>query len=385
MRIAVVCSDLGIRIPGAKGASLHLSAITDALQRLDNEVTLVAVAGSGQPPPGHHLLLPHPGRAEGLRREVRKLRFVAQLPSVALDHIARFAPDVVYERLSLFGAAGRSLAARLGVPHVVEVNALLADEDAAWRGLRLRRLARSREQNVLGHADRVVAVSDELAATIRLRTGRPVDVLPNGVEAALFANLPSRDLARHRFGLPPEASVIGFTGALRPWHGVELAIEALGEIPNAVLAIAGDGPIRAELEERARSRGLSEGIRWMGALAHHDVPAFLAALDVAVAPYPDLPGFFYSPLKVYEYLAAGVPVVASGIGQISDLVGPWGRLVTAGSTKDLAAAIRATLDDPAAHTRAAEARAWTLANHSWDKRAERLTLILTEVAGALAR
>ena len=123
----------------------------------------------------------------------------------------------------------------------------------------------------------------------------------------------------------------------------------------------------------------------MGALAHHDVPAFLAALDVAVAPYPDLPGFFYSPLKVYEYLAAGVPVVASGIGQISDLVGPWGRLVTAGSTKDLAAAIRATLDDPAAHTRAAEARAWTLANHSWDKRAERLTLILTEVAGALAR
>jgi glycosyltransferase involved in cell wall biosynthesis len=123
----------------------------------------------------------------------------------------------------------------------------------------------------------------------------------------------------------------------------------------------------------------------MGHLGHAEVPSFLASVDVAVAPYPDLPGFFYSPLKVYEYLAAGIPVVASNIGQLTELVAPWGRLSTAGSAGALAAAIRATLEDPAAAARAREARGWVLANHSWDERAQRLTGMLEEDVRALAR
>ncbi len=125
MRIAVVCADLGIRVPGPKGASLHLQAISSAFAGLGHEVLLVAVAGHGDATLGHQsLLLPHPGRTHGLRRELRKLRFMAALPGRIQPTLEGFAPEVVYERLSLFGARGRAIADRFDAVHVVEVNAL---------------------------------------------------------------------------------------------------------------------------------------------------------------------------------------------------------------------------------------------------------------------
>ena len=124
MRVAVVCSDLGVRMPGTKGASLHLEAITRALAEQGHEILLVGVAGHGQPPPGDALLLAHPGRKTGWRRDLQRLRFTGRLARAARVQIAEFHPDVVYERLSLFGTAGARLAAHSGAAHVVEVNAL---------------------------------------------------------------------------------------------------------------------------------------------------------------------------------------------------------------------------------------------------------------------
>ena len=138
MRITVLCSDLGIRVPGTKGASLHLAAITGALAKIGHSVQLVGVAGHGPPPAGiESLLLEHPGRSVGLRRELRKLAFTEHLADSARGRIAEFGPDVIYERLALFGTAGLRLSGQLGIPHVVEVNSLLAQEESTWRGLQL--------------------------------------------------------------------------------------------------------------------------------------------------------------------------------------------------------------------------------------------------------
>jgi glycosyltransferase involved in cell wall biosynthesis len=383
VRIAVVCTDLGIQVPGEKGASLHLVAIATALARAGHEVMVVGVAGHGPPPAGvRHLLLPRPRRSEGVRWELRKLGFVRRLPQVAYEPLSEFAPDIVYERLSLFGTAGRRLSAALGVPHAVEVNALLAAEQARWRGLRLERLAARRERSVLESADLRVAVSAELAA----RLPAPTAVVPNGVDAELFAVLPDRTAARHRFDLPAQRRVVGFAGGLRPWHGVETAIEALPATDDLVLAVAGDGPQRQNLERLAAERGVGERVRWLGRLPHEDVPAFLAALDAAVLPYPALDGFAFSPLKLYEYLAAGLPVVASDVGQVRDVLedGRWGTLVPPGDPAALAAALRSVTASPDAYARAAEARGHALVHHSWDERATRLGDLLALHAGALA-
>jgi glycosyltransferase involved in cell wall biosynthesis len=385
MRIAVFCTDLGVRVPGEKGASIHLAAIATALARAGNRVALVGVAGHGRPPAGvEPILFPHPGRTEGLRREIRKLRFVERIARAAGPRLREFAPDVVYERLSLFGTAGARLARATGAQHVVEVNALLADEEARWRGLTLRRIARATERRVLRGAALRVSVSEELAARVRANAGGATVVVPNAVDAAAFARAWERRDARRSFGWPIDGATLGFLGGLRPWHGLENAIEALVHVPDASLAIAGEGELRPRLVSRAADLGVAERLRWMGSLPHADVPRFLAALDVALAPYPALHDFAFSPLKLYEYLAAGVPIVASDIGQVGQVLreARCGVLVRPGHPDELAAGIQRVLRDPERNrARAAEVRSQVLAEHSWDERARRLTRLFDQRLG----
>jgi len=382
VRIAVVCTDLGVRVPGEKGASIHLAAIATALARAGNRVALVGVAGHGRPPAGvEPILFPHPGRTEGLRREVRKLRTVERIARAAEPRLREFAPDVVYERLSLFGTAGARLARATGAHHVVEVNALLADEEARWRGLTLRRTARARERRVLQAAALRIAVSEELAARVRARAGEATVVVPNGVDASAFSHAPDQRDARRELGWPLDATVLGFVGGLRPWHGLEHVIEALVRVPDALLAIAGGGELQPEFASRAHDLGVAERLRWMGPLPHADVPRFLAALDVALIPYPELDGFAFSPLKLYEYLAAGIPIVASDIGQVGTVLreAGCGVLVRPGDPAELAEGIHAVLHEPERHRGlAAEVRPRVLAEHSWDERARRLTMLFDE-------
>lgn len=374
MRIAVLCTDLGVRVPGTKGASLHLSAIATAFSNLGHTVKLVAVAGAGDPPAGvDYLLFDHPGRADGIERERRKLRMVDRVAEEAASDLAAFQPDLLYERLSLFGTAGARLAATTGATHVVEVNALLAEEEAHWRGLILAGEAAGRERDTLSRADLRVCVSAEVAADVeRVAPGPPTTVVPNGVDARLFAPPTDRAGARATLGLPPGGQLIGFTGSLRPWHGLDVALAALGHLPGAELVVAGDGPHRAELEQLAATLGVAAQVRWLGALGHEQIPTFLGALDVALAPYPRLDGFSFSPLKLFEYLAAGTPVVASDIGQVRTILenGRWGDLVPAGDASALATAVRRILAEPgAARQRAAAARHHALYAHDWTSRA----------------
>jgi glycosyltransferase involved in cell wall biosynthesis len=326
--------------------------------------------------------LPHPGRSRGTRRELRKLAVVRRMAIGAEGRLREFRPEVVYERLALFGTAGRRLAEATGALHVVEVNALMAEEEAQWRGLRLKRLARRRERSVLTGADVRIAVSDELAARVdAVCSVFGTTVVPNGVEASLFARLPDRVRARKRVGFPPDRPVLGFLGALKPWHGLDVAIKSLTDIPDALLAVAGDGELRSELHARAQQLGVEERMRWLGRIPHSQVPEFLAAIDVALLPYPAIEGFGFSPLKLYEYLAAGVPIVASDIGQVTTALegGRWGRLVEPGDASALAAAVRGVLTNLGESRRVAErARNVALEAHSWEQRARRLSEIFAE-------
>ncbi|MBL8929681.1 MAG: glycosyltransferase family 4 protein [Kineosporiaceae bacterium] len=387
MRIAVLCSDLGVRIPGDKGASMHLSAITAAFAALGHEVMLIGVAGHGEPPTElagvHRLLLPHPGRSEGIERERRKLAFTDHLHDVALPELTRFGPELIYERLALFGTAGTRSARRLGVPHVVEVNALLAREEAAWRGLHHTGEATRREVEVLAAADLRVTVSQEWRRAVRDLVGDLATVtVPNGVDAATFRSLPTRGAARADWGLPQTGALAGFVGALRGWHGVEVAIDALARTRRPVeLVVAGDGDLRASLAERAVRAGVAERVHWLGHVAHHRVPSLLAALDLALAPYPSR-DFAFSPLKLYEYLAAGVPVVASDVGQVHDVLqaAGCGVLVEPGRADALAAGIDRALDGRAGlRRRAAAARHRALVEHAWPRRAADILSALAQL------
>lgn len=384
MRIAVMCTDLGVRVPDeSKGAAIHLLAVANALARAGNATLLIGVAGHGPAPQElETLLFAHPGRSAGLERERRKLAFVNLVMEQAAARLEAFRPDAIYERLALFGIAGRTLADALGVPHVVEANALVAREEAAWRGLRLRSLAQTREQRVLERADLCIAVSDELRTQIVASTPRArVVVVPNGVDTTRFDRLPDRDRARRTLGLPRTSRVVAFVGSLRPWHGLEIGIRALTQLPEDVLlVVAGDGPERARLTRVADDAGVGGRVRWLGQRPHDKIPTVLAAADAAIAPYPASAGFAFSPLKIFEYLAAGVPIVATDIGQVRTALanGRYGTLVPAGDVAALARGIRRAVT-PEARAAAIDGRRHALRDHGWDARAATITSELEQV------
>ncbi len=118
-------------------------------------------------------------------------------------------------------------------------------------------------------------------------------------------------------------------------------------MPEAHLLVVGDGPLLPQVEAAARRLG-DDRVTAAGAVEHSRVPGWLACADVAVAPYPRLDSFYFSPLKVVEYQAAGLPVVASRCGQLDRLIvdGRTGRLVSPGDADALAAALADLHRDP---------------------------------------
>jgi glycosyltransferase involved in cell wall biosynthesis len=137
----------------------------------------------------------------------------------------------------------------------------------------------------------------------------------------------------------------------------------------------GDGPERSRLEETIATAAFRDAVRLTGAVPHGEVPALLAAMDVAVAPYPRLPDFYFSPLKVFEYMAAGLPVVASRIGQVAKLIenGVTGLLYEPGDVHALSAALDRLRRQPEFRKSLGRAaRDAVLRNHTWDAVVERI-------------
>jgi glycosyltransferase involved in cell wall biosynthesis len=207
------------------------------------------------------------------------------------------------------------------------------------------------------------------------RGHRPIlEVIPNGVSPERFGG----DVAALA---PPEAGtfVIGFVGTLKAWHGLPVLAEAFARVceaePRARLLIVGDGPERAALEADLERRGVRGAATLTGAVSPAAVPGWLRSMQVAVAPYPALETFYFSPLKVFEYLAAGLPVVASAIGQVTELLedGVTGVLVPPGDAAALAdALLRLWADSELRGRLGGNGRRWVERRHTWDAVVQRI-------------
>lgn len=285
----------------------------------------------------------------------------------------RWQPDVLYERYNLHTLTGRLLAARLRLPFLVEVNAPLAEERARYGGLALPALARWSDAHVWTHADGVVTVSHVLAGMIE-QTGVAAErilVTPNGVDPARLADLPARADAKQALGLA-DKRVVGFTGFMRAWHGLDRLVDWLAdEAPaDVVLWLVGDGPACAGLVAHAQARGVTARLHVTGVVPRDQVPRHVAAFDIAVQP--DVVAYA-SPLKLIEYMALGCAIVAPDRANIRELLdhGDSGWLVAPEATP---AALSALLADDNLRARlAAGAKAtWQARSLTWDRSAERV-------------
>jgi glycosyltransferase involved in cell wall biosynthesis len=391
MKIAYLCTDFGVPVYGNKGASIHVRELSQALQSLGHDVVILCTRLGGREPAGYgvptlelgldrrssvlyELLRSDAEGGPAVARAVRAAVTASSLPARALMWLRGFAPDVLYERYALNGTAGLTLAGDLGIPHLLEVNAPLVDEEHAHRGLALAATARALEHDVVTGADHVFVVSSELGRWLEGLGVAPerLTVVANAVNPERF-RMPNgrRQQVRRRLGLDGRP-VVAFVGTLRPWHDPGILVRALGVLRARGVApqllLVGDGPERGRLEELARGDGIESMLTFTGAVSHDEVPGYLAAADVAAATYHPETGSYFSPLKLFEYQAAGLPVVAAELGEIPHCVRPGetGLLYQPGDVDSLADALAALIGNrKTAAALGRNGREHVLRHHTW--------------------
>jgi glycosyltransferase involved in cell wall biosynthesis len=284
---------------------VHIEALVAALRAAGHEVCVVgppaydAVALGGESPLARiRRLLP------GALGELAEMAYGVVSTARLARAAQAFRPDIVYERANLFHVAGSWTAWRCGVPLLLEVNAPLADERIRFNGLRLKRLAHAAERFIWRCADVVLPVTEVLAGQVTaagVPRGR-IAVVPNGIDLEDFSGLPVK--------AANEVVQLGFVGFVRHWHGLDRVLHGLAAwqgAPRLELTVVGDGPARADLETLTAELGLSDCVRFTGLATREDIPRLVAGFDIALQP-ASVP--YASPLKLFEYMAAGKAIIA---------------------------------------------------------------------------
>jgi len=261
------------------------------------------------------------------------------------------------------------------MPFVLEVNAPLRAEAARFRALHHPEIAERIEKNQFRGATAVAAVSAAIADHVIAGGASPerVRILPNGVDPTMFHPAVGGGKIHARHGLSGKR-VIGFVGRARPWHDLDTLLQAFAGLYRTDrryhLLLVGEMPI--ELEKQLACLGIGAAVTMTGPVPHSAVPAHIAAMTVAVSCHTPTDDFYFSPLKLFEYLACGIPTVAADLGQPSALIRPGltGELYPPGDVEALAGAIDKIVRSP---DYAAElgwrGAALVLEQHTWEQNA----------------
>lgn len=315
-----------------------------------------------------------------VKTAIKDLRTWRRARRFRIDPVGPWSGDevaFVWQRHELFQDAGLRLAAALGVPLVLFVPATVVWEADQWGTHRPgwgRWIERRGEQPALRAADLVACGTDEVAEQVHRLGVADTRVLrtPTGVDLDLFGAASDPAAVRARLGLD-NRFVVGWVGSFRRFHALDQAVDAVAAVDGATLLLVGDGPERPRIEQLARRRGVATV--FTGTVDHDKLPGYLAAMDAALVLAPTGAGFHYSPLKLAEYLAAGVAVIAPAVGQLPERLtdGVDALLVPPDDPVALATALTRLRDDPALAGRIGTAgRATAETEWSWDHQVRRV-------------
>ncbi len=246
-------------------------------------------------------------------------------------------PTILHTWMFHANLPGRILGRLSGAPIIISSERTMGQE-SRWR-YRLNRLSAPL-------SDRVVCVSQRVADFVIQKVGVPrnkVVVIPNGVDARPFTNLPPKTQARARLNLPAEKNLVGSIARLTPVKRLDVLLRAISALPDVQLLIVGDGPEGPNLIQLGQKLGLTARLHFAG--QQSDIALWLAAMDVCVLS-SDWEGM---PNAALEAMAAGLPVVATAVGGAPEVVldKETGFLVPPRNPKALAGAIETLLRDPA--------------------------------------
>jgi glycosyltransferase involved in cell wall biosynthesis len=365
--VRVLYSAIDQRVPGTKGGSVHVAAVAEGLAALGHDVHVLATPGDGPFPAGavHWRPMTPPFGAKELRwARTGAVRRLAQ----------QLRPDAIIERYYNFGGEAIAAGRDIGATTVLEVNAPVIDHRGSVKGAIDRALIfqpmRRWRERLCRRADLIVSPSAAIlppdtprAKILELEWGADTDRFRPDVDGPVPF-------------LRPAGVVAVFAGAFRSWHGAVNLVRAIRLLRergcrNVAALFLGDGP---ELQRvRDESRGLDHVVI-AGAVPHRLLPVCLASADIGVAPFdvsahrPLSLGFYWSPLKIFEYMAAGLPVVAPAVDRIPSLVGHQheGILYDPANPAALADALELLAEDAALRARLGRAaRDRVVREYSW--------------------
>ena len=305
------------------GQYVHIEEMISALREQGHEVIVVAPSTADKEEFGADA-----GIVKLLKRHLPK--FCYELMELAYNVLAyrrlakavkKHKPDCLYERYNLFLPAGIWIKRKFRLPMLLEVNSPLYEERAKYDGISLKRLAKWSQKFTWGNADYVLPVTQVLADTVQSYGVEPerIVVIPNGINIKRFEHAPDTVAAKTALGLNNKL-VLGFTGFVREWHGLDKVVEMIAkDLPGAErhLLIVGDGPARESLERQAATLCVQDRVTITGIVDRDTVAQYVAAFDIALQPAVVA---YASPLKLFEYLMLGKAIVGPAQPNIEEIL-----------------------------------------------------------------
>lgn len=334
------------------GQYVHIEEMIVALRELGHEVIIVSPPSAENEDFGSDA-----GYVAVLKQYLPKWFYeLAELgySLVAYRRLARAVrqhrPDCLYERYNLFLPAGVWLKRKYKLPMLLEINAPILEERQRYDGLSLTGLARWSQAYAWKGADIVLPVTRVLGDMVQAY-GVPAEkivVIPNGINGARFDSAPDVNVAKAALGLQGRM-VLGFTGFVRDWHGLDKVITMIAtDPPDALrhLLVVGDGPVRTTLEQQAASLNISDRVTFTGVVERDDVARHVAAFDIALQPAVVA---YASPLKLFEYLALGKAIIGPAQPNLTEILtdGENSILFDPDNVHGMAGAIGQLCADPA--------------------------------------
>ena len=301
--------------------------------------------------------------------------------------------DLIIERLGKYRASVALTARMLKKPYILFFIAdPLFEEELVGHPLKglLKWQARNMISFCLKSADKVVCVSSALQRQLENNYGIPANkvfVLPNCVDIHKFRPYPEeREAVRQRYQVGDNPLIV-FVGTFYEWQDIQTLVEAFStlhaRIATARLLLVGDGVNKTKIEELVTQLGLEKAITLTGSIPFEEVPYLLSAADISVAPYKKMDvEFWESPMKLFEYMASGAPLITSPVGQISEIIQNEenGLLVEPGDAGALCLALEKLIDNPSLRSSLAQnARRDVEQSFSWEQYTGRLENLIDEV------
>lgn len=370
MKILYISSE---NVPGNIGGSVRTLEISKSLKKLDHDITIFTNRASGQK---------RNDVIDGVKIIRSKIKFGKTLPALGIKRLDVFKKDfdVVIERYSIFGGMGTIYSKLWKRPLVLEVNAPHLEEAIATRAIKgkIVMLAAKRWRQIqFRSAAKIITTKKSLADGYQ---DKAIEMQLGGVNINLFnaklRNSKKAKTIRKMYGIENDFA-IAFHGAFTKWHGIiELTKAAkIVERGNEKIKflLIGSG----ELESMARSMA-GENCIFTGKKDYDEIPYYLAACDAGIAPFGALPkhlkdiGFYWSPMKIFEYMALGLPVITADYKELRNIIGSDGIFCEPGNYKALAEAalkikgLRSTRKNSI----------YTARKYSWDTQARQLEKML---------